>query len=606
MSWRTEKTDTGTDIVVDGLEKGIGPNPFSGIADIRNSNLISVPGQASVNFNTTAVYQTPITAAAYTVTAGNDTFTYGGTLVQLGTSVVFTVSTGSGNVVNGTNYWVRSVDLINRTFTISASVNAATGGAGGLFDVSTDGTGTFSTVNLGQINQYAQTTPGGTTYAIDSNGRAWVYNSDNYLIFLGNTTLTNASGGGIAVWHGFIFVFRNALIDYCANTGSATWTYGWKTMNSAASFPGSHQTLVGQDDELYWCDGHIVGSLMVPTVTTTFDPTNSATYTLALSALTLPLNDTINCLAYLGDNLLCGGTNNYIYSWNRIVINQYTLILISENNIHKMVTANTNVYIFAGSRGRIYITNGAQADLYMKVPDHLSNTIEPNLAWGGVMFNRNQLYFGLTAFDPTTGNVINQYGGVWAIDVSAGYGGSWLEVQSSNVMRHVNILSYGTYAGYMSAIVALKVNTTASGVSYDTWAFACGWYDGVSVYGQDISFGATGLATPYSNYESYFISDAIPVGTILNKKTFSQVEWKSSVPLGSSSEAVRLSYRTDRTTGDSSTWTVIGTTTGAISGTMSDAYAVNFQESQWLQIKCEMKASTSTPTFVPIKELRIR
>lgn len=609
MAWRTEKTSIGRDIVIDGLEKGLAPTQFAGISDIRNINLISVPGQASVNFKTTAAYEPVYTNSAYTVVASTDTFSYTGTTIQLGAALIFTISTGSGNLVNGTTYWVRSVNAIAQTFTISATVNAGTGAAGTLFDISTDGTGTFSTVNLGQINQYAQTTPGGITYCIDSNGRAWILNTSGTSVyspvFLGNTTLTNASGMGIAVWHGFIFVFRNALIDYCANTGTASWTYGWKTMNSASSYSGSHQTLIGQDDELYWCDGNIVGSLMVPTVTTTFDPTNTATYTLALSALTLPVRDTMNCLAYLGDNLLVGGTNNFIYSWNRTVINQYTLILISENNIHQMVTANTNVFVFAGSRGRIYITNGAQADLYMKVPDHLSNTIEPNLAWGGVMFNRNQLYFGLTAFDPVSGTVINQYGGIWAIDVSSGYGGSWLQVQSSNVLRHVNQLSYGTYAGYMSAIVAIKVTATVSGVTFDTWGFASAWYDGVSLYGQDVSLTTTGTATPYSNFEAYFISDAIPVGTLLNKKIDSQIEWKASVPLGSANDAVRLSYRIDKTTGDSSTWTTIGTTTGAISGTMSDVYPSNFQNAQWLQIKCEMKSDTSSPTFVPIKELRI-
>lgn len=610
MSWRTEKTTTGVDIVIDGFEKGIAPTPFSGLADIRNANLISTPGQSSVNFKTTASYQTPVSGVAYTATASTDTFAYSGTPILLGTSVVFTVSTGTGGVSNGTNYWVRSVSAGG--FTISATVNAGSGAAGTLLDVTSNGTGTFTTVNLGQLNQYAQTTPGGTTYGIDSNGRAWILSNtggSNYFpVFLGNTTLTNASGGGIGVWHGFIFVYRNALIDYLPNSGAinaSSWLFGWQTMNSTSSFSGSHKTLIGLNDYLYWCDGSFVGSLSVISTSVVFDPTNVATYTLALSALALPQRDTMNCLAYLGDNLLIGGSNNFIYSWNQIVVNSYTQIVISENNVHQMVTANTNVFVFAGSRGRIYITNGSQADLYMKIPDHLSATVEPNLAWGGVMFNRNQLYFGLTAFDPVTGNVINQYGGVWAIDISSGFGGSWLTVQSSNVMRHVNLLSYNTYAGYMSAIVALEVTNTTSGVSYDEWGFAASWYDGISMHGQDVSFAA-GLAVPYSNYETYFISDAIPVGTLLTKKTFSQVEWKTTIPLGSVNDAVRLSYRLDRTTGDSSTWTVIGSTTGVNAGTVSDVYPVNFQQAQWLQIKCEQKADPSTPTFVPIKELRLR
>lgn len=609
MAWRTEKTIAGKDIVIDGLEKGIAPSPYSGIADIRNANIISVPGQASVNFKMTAAYQTPITTAAYTATAATDVFSYTGTAIQNGTAVVFTVSTGTAGISNGTTYWVESTT--GNTFKVSASVNAADGTPGSAVDVTSDGTGTFSTVDIGQVNQYAQNTPGGNTYCIDANGRAWVLNALYLPVFLGNTTLTNASGGGIAVWHGYIFVFRRALIDYCANTGSTSWTYGWKTMQSNdTSFTGSHKTIVVPADILYWCDKNVIGSLFQTAPGTPFDPSSSSTYTIAgigsgSFALLLPLQDTMNCLAYTTTNLLVGGSNNLIYSWDQIS-SSFGTIIISESNVHQMVTANTNVFIFAGSRGRIYVTNGAQADLYLKIPDHLSNTIEPNLQWGGAMFNRNQLYFGLTAFDPSNGSVINQYGGVWAIDVSSGYGGSWVEVQSSNILRHVNLLSYNTYAGLMSAICPIKVTSSPSGYSFDEWGFVAAWFDGTSTFGQDVSFSSPGLATPYSNFETYFISDAIPIGTLLNPTTNSQVEWKSSIPLGSSNDSVRLSCRINATTGDSSTWTVIGTTTGAIAGTMSDVYPVNFQFAQWVQIKCEMKSATSSPTYVPIKQLRIR
>lgn len=604
MAIREEKTAAGIDLIIDGIEKGIAPSPYAGISDIRNANIISIPGQSSVNFDTVAAYQTPVANIAYTATAANDTFAYSGIPILTGTALIFTVSTGTGGISNGTVYWVVTAGA--GTFTVSASVNAGTGAGGSLLDVTSDGTGTFTTVNLGQVNQYAQNTPGGKTYCIDANGRAWVLNANLVPIFLGNTTLANASGQGIAVWHNYIFVFRNQLIDYCANNGTAAWTYGWQSMNSTSAFTGSHQTIIVPDDILYWCDGSVIGSLFQTSVLIPFDPGNSATYTIGISALQLPFRDTMNCLAYTTTNLLIGGTNNLVYSWDQVSVNQFTVIIVSESNIHQMITTNSNTFIFAGSRGRIYITNGASADLYMKIPDHLSNTIEPNMSWGGVMFNRNQLYFGLTAFDPVSGALIPQYGGVWAIDVSSGYGGSFVTAQQSNTLRHVNILSYETYGGYMSAIAPLRVTTTSNGITYDEWGFAAAWYDGVSVYGQDVSFSVVGLAAPYSNYETYFISDAIPAGTLQVPKTYSQVEWRTSVPLGSANDAVRLSYRINRITGDSSTWTVIGSTTGANAGTISDIYPVNFQYTQWLQIKCEQKSATTSPTYVPVHELRLR
>lgn len=604
MAWRTQKTETGTDIIIDGFEKGIAPNPYAGIADIRNANLISVPSEASVNFATTATQLTPVSAAAYTVTNAGDTFTVSGDAPRVGTALTFTITTGSGNLVAGTVYWVNST--LGSTFTITAILpTAATGdtSAGATFNISSDGTGTYSTVNVGMIKYYAQSTS--LPYFIDANGRAWICDSNYYPVFLGNITLTNGNGNGIAIWHGYLFVFRNALIDYTSLSGTASWTYGWKTMNNAAGTNNPHETLIGQDDELYYTDSYFIGSLIQVAVGTAFDPTTASTYTWSVQALVIPKNDTAQCLAYLGDNLLIGGIQQFIYSWNRVLTNQYNLIIVSENNIHRMVTANTNVFIFAGSRGRIYVTNGSQADIYAKVPDHLADTVEPNMAWGGAMFNRNQLYFGLTAFNPQTSAVISQYGGVWAIDLSSGYQGNWQGTNPSSTLRHVNILSYGTYAGYLSALTPIKINATVAGVTYDVWGFACGWYDGVSLYGQDVSISITATATPYTNFQTYIISDAIPIGTLLNKQTTGKVEWKLAIPLASSNEAVRLSYRVDKVTGDSSTWTVFGTTTGATAGTISDAYDPAWEKAQWLQIKAELDAASSSPSYVRLKELRI-
>ena len=46
------KQEKGTnDIVISGFEQGIGDDPYTGISDIRNINLISIPKEASVNFS---------------------------------------------------------------------------------------------------------------------------------------------------------------------------------------------------------------------------------------------------------------------------------------------------------------------------------------------------------------------------------------------------------------------------------------------------------------------------------------------------------------------------------------------------------------------------
>lgn len=53
MAWRFEQTKTGTDIVIDGWDKGIGASPTSGIQDLRSVNLVSMPGVVSVGYGIT-------------------------------------------------------------------------------------------------------------------------------------------------------------------------------------------------------------------------------------------------------------------------------------------------------------------------------------------------------------------------------------------------------------------------------------------------------------------------------------------------------------------------------------------------------------------------
>jgi len=83
------------------------------------------------------------------------------------------------------------------------------------------------------------------------------------------------------------------------------------------------------------------------------------------------------------------------------------------------------------------------------MPDHLSGTVEPYYTWGGAMSNKNQLYFSLFALNNDSSANTN-YGGVWAIDLDSkyGYGGF-----TSGILRMVNQLSYGTYAGYATGMI---------------------------------------------------------------------------------------------------------------------------------------------------------
>src|ERR1019366_2101461 len=118
MAYRLEDKD----IVVDGWEVGISNSPYQtivptnlvakGVADMRNVDCVTVPGEVSVAF-APANTVTQVSAQAKAFTASDDgsgkiLFTWaGGTTLEVNTSLIF-ATTGSlpTNIAVYTNYYV--------------------------------------------------------------------------------------------------------------------------------------------------------------------------------------------------------------------------------------------------------------------------------------------------------------------------------------------------------------------------------------------------------------------------------------------------------------------------------------------------------------------
>lgn len=613
MSYRIE----GSDIVIDGFESGISDTPYatslqtalgtvqkSGVADMRNINIISIPGEAAVNFKTQRVDQTPVSLVAFTVLASTDVFSYTGTTLKVGTAIVLNTLTGGAGLATATTYWIKSATAT--TFTVSASIGSA-GSVGGLLNVTTDGSGTFSTINLALLTQIVPNALNTAQYGIDTNGRAWVFplsaTATNW-IYLGNTASANPApdfNTGIAVWSGYIFILYNGSGGTALYTSPVTGTATFTLFKSLAN-TAPHRTFIDKSNQFYWCDGPQLGSLIQ---LTTFNPATATTYTYSQNAVSVVATDVLQCIEQLGTNLVMGGIYNYAYTWDRFSTG-YGLIFLPEVGTHRMVTVNSNTYLFCGNRGRIFITNGANAQLYMKVPDHLSNTVEPYFIWGGATYNKNQLYFSISAFSSADSTSIPNYGGIWAIDTT------------TDAMRVVNQLSYGTYAGFTAEIATVTSSffTTSSGLIQTSYGLLCGWEDSVDTatpnYGSDAVVFLTVPQmsnVPYSNYEAYIDSDMIPVGTYLNPKTDANVEYKLTVPMVAG-EAVKLAYRQNL----SQSFTTITSaarptgefTSADVNAGLTGVIQVNFQKSQWLQIRVLTKSTSTTPSYTRLRELRIR
>lgn len=606
------------DVVINGWEKGISDSPhsgaqpllgqagLSGLGDMRNMNIISVPGEASVNFSTTQISPPVITGAISSADAGTFYLTYtGASALENNMAITFSAQSGL-NVTNGTTYWV-----INK------------GGAGaGTFQIVTDyaqttvrhvtnGTASFSVTQVTSNPMYF--TSGSTLglssntsplyYMIEGNGKVWstyFTTASSYWTFTGNTGGNGTQNGNGLIYYqasdstAFVFAFRNSAIDYFS-IATATWTYGWNpndasTGNAAGylktiSATNPHEAMVATDNRVYYCDANFIGSFYQTAVATAFVPTNLGTYTPNQTAV-IPFNDICQCLTQLGTNLLIGGQKNIVYQWDRSSSSNSYPMLIPEYNTVKLITVNTNTFIFSGNRGRIYYTNGTNAQLYKKVPDFISQTIEPYFTWGGVASNKNQLYFSVLCTN-NSGTTINQYGGVWGIDID------------TKSIRLTNKLSYGTYAGYSTAIIP-NFSATAAGTG-----LIIGWNSGVSTFGID-----TTSSNPYSNAEATVDSDLIPLGTFLKPTTNGRVEFKLSVPIVSG-ESIKLQYRqrfsdsyTDIDSNIIFNFTNINTVWNGYAGVYQN---VPFQNSQWIQIRA---VSTSTgainsPSYVRLTEIRL-
>lgn len=584
MAYKFDKSTN--DIIINGWENGIADSPYDGISDIRNINLISIPKEASVNFATSKISPTAQTGTVVSADAGTFYATYtGASTLENYMTIVFSVQAGLG-VSTGVPYWIINLGVAGAgTFQVTSDFLQTT------TVHLTNGTGTFAIMAIGGVPKYyTYASSISSYYLLTSNGELW----NNYTTTTsGLWTYTGLSGTaetgvgtGLVYYQAsngtsFVFVFRTLTIDYF-EIATGLWTYGWKpsdgTTHKTGYLKGSgiHDAIVAPDNKVYYCDNSWIGRWYQADPATPFVPTTKATYVFDETKV-LPFTDVAQCLAPLGNNLLIGGKNNVVYPWDTFSQLPISPILIAESNIVKLITVNTNTFIFVGNRGRIYITNGSQAQLYKKIPDHLSGTVEPYFTWGGACSQKNQLYFSASVTS-NSGTTIVAYGGLWSIDLD------------TKAIRLTNKLSYGTYGGSATAIIP-NYGTNPNGTG-----LYIGWNSGAA-YGID-----TTTSSPYASGEAYIDSDLIPIGTYLKPNTNARLEFKLSVPLVSG-ESVKLQYRQkfSDSFADVST-TELFNTAGVYSGVYQN---VPFQNSQWVQVRAVLTSTASSPSFCRLTEARI-
>lgn len=325
----------------------------------------------------------------------------------------------------------------------------------------------------------------------------------------------------------------------------------------------------------------------------TFNPIyDSTTFVFTPQRLNLPSFETAQCMAELGNILIVGGTGNVLYPWDQINALPSDIIPLPENNTVNMITVNNSVYVFAGQKGSIYITNGASASFVIKVPDYCagiegtqSSYIEPYFTWGGATYMRGRVWFSI--LDQTSTKAGN-CGGIWSFVPTQNF---FIGQDTGLSLRIENQSSYGTYSGVSPVILRSEVQTA---IAPQYWS---AWYSSISAPTYGIDFTDT-IPTTSAIIET----ELVPTGTNLDKETFSQIEYKLSSPLASG-ETVTAKYRQNSTDSFTACSTFLTETATDLSGYVP----VNFQKGQWIQLQLSLNpVASSASSFIRLKKLILR
>jgi len=129
MAYRTEKTKAGTDIVINGFEKGIASSPHLGIANLQCANISTETGEVMANFGRTQQSQPGNTTANESATRIDSSHLSTSFTLTNGQWIAIT-NAGTTGISTG-NYYVQNSN--------GTATNAATN-----FQISTTYNGTVS------------------------------------------------------------------------------------------------------------------------------------------------------------------------------------------------------------------------------------------------------------------------------------------------------------------------------------------------------------------------------------------------------------------------------------------------------------------------------
>lgn len=412
----------------------------------------------------------------------------------------------------------------------------------------------------------------GNLYSLDSNGV--IYKSTN-----AGDTWTEISdrggvGQGLAVWKGYVFIFEDTKIDVMDITDDS-FDDDWQIIDSDSLW---HPTWVSKNDgKLYFGAGRYVGSVE-EVFGQNFDPATGGTFTYTQQALDLPEDYRIKSLVELGNDLMIGTWKGSaitdfkiadIFPWDRSSPSFRKPVQINENGINAMLVMGGQIIILAGVGGTIYKSDGYNAVPIGQIPNSIADIdggkfLEPYP--GAIMSFKGRIFFGISSAS-TSGM------GIYSLR----------QTSAGNILNLENIISSEGTGGTNPLVIGALLGITRD-------QYVVGWRDN-TVYGIDrIDVDAYDYTT---TYQGYFESPLYQIGTLLNPRQFSQIEFQLAKKLAAN-EGIKIDFRVNLT----DSFTNIGiydfATLGAI---ISHNIKCSIPASEFLQIRVSETGTTTTPHF---------
>lgn len=411
----------------------------------------------------------------------------------------------------------------------------------------------------------------GDAFFITSNGKAYK-NGTEIQSGLGNTWdcifyKGSATDDYLLVRHGTVISAYGPL-----NSINAEW-FGNIVTGLDSSFYG--KMIVSKNDNLLYITN---GSNLQRIDTFTGGTPTIAPSATNSSAVVLPEGNFATTVSEIGPFLMVG--TQYGSSWSdrssykvanifpfRVGSNATTYedpISINECAIQQMISDNNRLYVVAGTRGNVYMTDTSNYQKIKCIPWAKNRSFNQRVQFypNAIAFNNNgNLLIGTTSLGNNTSSTNQVIHGVYEMQLTSGY-----------PIVFKNTISTGNFG----ASQPLSIGSIFSGADDSV---VIGWQDGNS-YGVD----TTGF-TAYTDFKSYFESQLYSVSWRNNPTRFERLQFRLATPF-TENQQMRFSWRKNV----SEDYQTIGTVDD--SNTSDDKCVGNIQakiaNAENVQIKIEM------------------